>query len=83
MSLYFTILYNALYFIKKNIIFCLIKLIFFKIYFYKINKSIYDRTDNACEIFHHKLNNLNEIKHPKISYFVEKIKIYTKKKLMI
>lgn len=38
---------------------------------------------NACEIFHHKLNNLNEIKHPKISYFVEKIKIYTKKKLMI
>ena len=40
-------------------------------------KNIYERTDNACEIFHHKLNSLIEIKHPIISYYVENIKIYT------
>ena len=37
-----------------------------------------DRTDNACENFHNNLNKLVGISHPKISFLIDKIKIYTK-----
>lgn len=36
------------------------------------------RTDNACENFHNNLNKLVGISHPKISFLIDKIKIYTK-----
>ncbi len=40
-------------------------------------ENILERTDNVCEVFHKNLNHLIENYHPKISYFVEKIKLYT------
>ena len=40
--------------------------------------DIIERTDNICEIFHNKLNNLVGNPHPKISFLIEKIKDLTK-----
>ena len=38
------------------------------------NNEITERTDNICEIFHKKLNNKIDIRHPKIAYLIVKIK---------
>jgi len=41
------------------------------------SKDIMERTDNICETFHNKLNNLVGNPHPKISFLIEKIKDLT------
>ena len=42
------------------------------------NWKIKDRMNNICEVFHRNLINIINSYHPKISYYVSKIKDYTK-----
>ena len=47
--------------------------------FEECNKNdILERTDNVCENFHNRLNNLIQNPHPKISYLLDKLKLLTK-----
>ena len=39
--------------------------------------EILERTDNICELFHKNLNDKIDIRHPKISYLIDKIKEFT------
>ena len=39
------------------------------------DEQIKNRTNNKIELFHRALNQTNEISHPKLSYFVEKLKM--------
>ena len=39
--------------------------------------EIVERTDNICELFHKNLNDKIDIRHPKISYLIEKLKEFT------
>ena len=39
--------------------------------------DILERTDNICELFHKILNDKIDIRHPKISYLIDKIKEFT------
>ena len=42
------------------------------------NNDILERTDNVCENFHNRLNNLIQNPHPKISFLLDKLKAITK-----
>ena len=41
------------------------------------NKTTIERTNNTCEVFHRNLTNIINSYHPKISFYVDKIKEYT------
>ena len=41
------------------------------------NGDIYNRTNNMIESFHHKLNNVIEYKHPRISILLDKLKDFS------
>ena len=40
-----------------------------------------ERTVNICELFHKNLNDKIDIRHPKISYIIEKLKEFTTEQL--
>ena len=42
------------------------------------NGTIYNRTNNYVEAFHHKINNIIEYSHPKLSVLIDKLKILSK-----